>query len=78
MEEQNILPTIIVFGGANLSNKRSIENRIEIAKKFLTKDPNSSDLERELTRLKNLQSISNYYDSAREFAKIVSRQNQKT
>ena len=77
LEEQNILSTIIVFGGANLSDKSSIENRIEIAKNSLTKDPRSSNLERELTRLKNLQSISHYYDSAREFAKIVSRQNQK-
>ena len=77
LEEQNILSTIIVFGGASLTDKRSINNRIELAKNSLTKDPSSSDLQREITRLKNLQSISHYYDSAREFAKIVSRQNQK-
>ena len=77
LEEQKILSTIIVFGGANLSDKSSIENRIEIAKNSLSKNPRSSSLERELARLKNLQSISHYYDSAREFAKIVSRQNQK-
>jgi len=77
LEEQNILSTIIVFGGASLTDKSSIEHRLELAKNSLTKDPSSSDLQRELTRLKNLQSISHYYDSAREFAKIVSRQNQK-
>ena len=77
LEEQNILSTIIVFGGASLSDKSSVDHRIELAKNSLTKDPSSSNLERELTRLKNLQSISHYYDSAREFAKIVSRQNQK-
>ena len=77
LEEQNILSTIIVFGGANLSDKSSIDHRLELAKNSLTKDPSSSNLEREITRLKNLQSISHYYDSAREFAKIVSRQNQK-
>ena len=77
LEEQNILSTIIVFGGANLSDKSSIAHRIELAKNSLTKDPSSSNLQREITRLKNLQSISHYYDSAREFAKIVSRQNQK-
>ena len=32
LEEQNILSTIIVFGGANPSEKRSIDHRIEIAK----------------------------------------------
>ena len=77
LEDHNILSTIIVFGGASLSDKSSIDHRIELAKNSLTKDPSSSNLERELTRLKNLQSISHYYDSAREFAKIVSRQNQK-
>ena len=77
LEEQNILSTIIVFGGASLTDKSSIDHRLELAKNSLTKDPSSSDLQREITRLKNLQSISHYYDSAREFAKIVSRQNQK-
>ena len=77
LEEQNILSTIIVFGGASLSDKSSIDHRIELVKNSLTKVPSSSNLDRELTRLKNLQSISHYYDSAREFAKIVSRQNQK-
>ena len=77
LEEQNILSTIIVFGGASLSDKSSIDHRIELAKNSHTKDPSSSNLKRELTRLKNLQSISHYYDSAREFAKIVSRENQK-
>ena len=77
LEAQNILSTIIVFGSANLSDKNSIEHKLEIAKNSLTKNPNSSILEREITRLSNLKSISHYYDSAREFAKIVSRQNQK-
>ena len=77
LEEQNILSTIIVFGGASLTDKSSIDYRLVLAKNSLTKDRSSSNLQREVTRLKNLQSISHYYDSAREFAKIVSRQNQK-
>ena len=78
LEEHNIISTIIVFGGANLSDKSSIEKKIEIAKNSLRTDPSSVNLKRELTRLKNLNSISHFYDSAREFAKIVSTQNQKT
>jgi len=78
LEAHKILSTIIVFGGANLSNKRSLEKRIEKAKKSLNKDLDSNNLKRELRRLENLLSISHYYDSAREFAKIVSKQNQKT
>jgi len=78
LEEQNVISTIIVFGGANLSEKSSIENKIEITKNSLNTNPSSTNLKRQLTRLKNLHSISHYYDSAREFAKIVSTQNQKT
>ena len=77
LDEQNVMSTIIVFGGANLSEKSCIENKIEITKKSLNTNPNSNNLKRELIRLKNLHSISHYYASAREFAKIVSTQNQK-
>ena len=78
LEEKNILSTIIVFGGANLSDKASIASRLKSAEEYLKKDPSSTELSREIKRIKNLHSISHYYDSAREFAKIVSKQNQKT
>ena len=77
LEEQKILSTIIVFGGASLSDKSSIDHRIELAKNSLTKDPSSSNLKRELTRLKNLQSISHYYDSARESSRRLSPEKTK-
>ena len=78
LEEQNILSTIIVFGGANLSDKASIDKKIKMTENSIKKDISSKYLLREINRLKNLQTISHYYDSAREFAYIVSRQNQKT
>ena len=78
LEKQNILSTIIVFGGANLADKHTMEGKIEMTKNSLSKDPSSSNLKRELTRFKNLHSISHFYDSAREFANIVSIQNQQT
>ena len=77
LEEQNILSTIIVFGGANLSEKATLDRKIEIAENSLNKKPTSNDISREIIRLKNLRSMSHYYDSAREFARIVSRQSQK-
>ena len=51
LEEQNILSTIIVFGGASLTDKSSIENRLELAKNSLTKDPSSSDLQLSLIHI---------------------------
>ncbi len=77
LDEQTILSTIIVFGGANLSEKATINNELKIAKNSLRDKPSSTYLTRKIERLKNLQSISHYYDSAREFANIVSKQNQK-
>ena len=44
LEEQNILSTIIVFGGTNLSDKSSLEHRIEITKNSLAKDSSSINL----------------------------------
>jgi len=43
LEEQNILSTIIVFGGASLTDKSSIDHRLALAKNSLTKDPSSSE-----------------------------------
>ena len=77
LEKHNILSTIIVFGGANLAEKDTIDKKLNAAEDSLSKDPSSIDLSREIKRLKNLRSMSHYYDSAREFAKIVSSQNQK-
>tara|TARA_Y100001968_G_scaffold52328_1_gene43244 strand:- start:435 stop:650 length:216 start_codon:yes stop_codon:yes gene_type:complete len=60
LEEQNILSTNIVFGGANHSDEASIDNKIVIADNSVKKDPTSTYLTREKIRLKNLKSISHY------------------
>ncbi len=78
LDEENILSTIIVFGGANLSEKDRISRQMEIAENSFLEKPTSKIRKRKLERLKNLNSISHYYDSAREFARIVSRKNQIT
>ena len=77
LNENSILSTIIVFGGANINEKIHIDKELEIKEQLLIKNPNSQDLLREITRLKNLRKMSHYYDSARELSKIVSRNSQK-
>ena len=76
-DQHKILSTIIVFGGANLFEKAAIDKKLEKAVNTFKTDPKSTELSREITRLNNLRSMSHYYDSAREFANIVSKQNQK-
>ncbi len=78
LEEQNILSTIIVFGGSNLSETDHISRQLELAENLHLKNPKSEIHKRDIERLKNLDSISHYYDSAREFARMVSRKNQVT
>jgi len=76
-ENENILSTIIVFGGVHIREKISSKRRLEEAKNLLNKNPNSNKLKRNLEICENLYSISHYYDSAREFSKLVSLENQK-
>ena len=70
LEKENILSTIIVFGGANISDKFSLKEKLEKVIKKLSKNPKSNQLKREKDRLERLSSMSHYYDSAREFLSL--------
>ncbi len=76
LEKEKILSTIIVFGGAKVLDKVSSKQKLEKASEHLKENPSSSKLKREKDRLDKLYSMSHYYDSAREFSRIVSRENQ--
>ncbi|WP_320674027.1 LOG family protein [Prochlorococcus sp. MIT 1341] len=76
LEKEKIISTIIVFGGANISDKLSTKRKLEEASKILKENPDSSQLKRKKDRLEKLYSMAHYYDSAREFSRIISRENQ--
>ncbi len=76
LEKENILSTVIVFGGANIVDKLSAKQKLDEANRLLQKHPKSNHLHRRVNRLNKLYSMSNYYDSAREFSRIVSSENQ--
>ncbi len=76
LEKEEIISTIIVFGGSNITDKVSVKKKLEKTLRELEKAPRSTLLKRERDRLKILNSMSHYYDSAREFSRIVSRKNQ--
>ena len=76
LEEQNIISTIIVFGGAKIVEEVSAQIKIDKVEKLLKKQPKSIDLKSKLKKLKNLLSMSHYYESAKEFSKIASANNQ--
>jgi len=76
LEENKILSTIIIFGGASIAEESKTKEKIDDIKKLIKKNPSSVLLKRNLNRLENLLSMSHYYQSAREFSKIASINNQ--
>tara|TARA_B100000965_G_scaffold347213_1_gene319176 strand:+ start:628 stop:1512 length:885 start_codon:yes stop_codon:yes gene_type:complete len=76
LEEQNIISTIIVFGGAKIVEDLSAHSKIDEVKSLLEKHPKSIILKNKLDKLKNLLSMSHYYESAKEFSKLASINNQ--
>jgi hypothetical protein len=76
LEENKILSTIIIFGGASIAEKSKTKEKIDNLKKLIKKNPSSILLKRNLNRLENLLTMSHYYQSAREFSKLASIDNQ--
>jgi hypothetical protein len=54
LEEQNIISTIIVFGGAKIVEESSAQSKIDEVKNLLEKCPQSIKLKNKFNKLKNL------------------------
>jgi len=76
LEKQKIISTIIVFGGAKIIEESSAQIKVDEVKNLLEKFPRSIELKNKLKKLKNLLSLSHYYNSAKEFSKLASVNNQ--
>ena len=76
INKENILSTVIVFGGVNISENITAKRKLDEAAILLKQDPESEENKRNFKRLKNLVSMSYFYDSARKFAKLVSLESQ--
>ena len=76
LEENKILSTIIIFGGASIAEESKTKEKIDDIKKLIKKNRSSVLLKRNLNRLENLLSMSHYYQSAMEFSKLASISNQ--
>ena len=76
LEENKVLSTIIIFGGASIAEESKTKEKIDDIKKLIKKNPSSVLLKRNLNRLENLLLMSHYYQSAREFSKLASINNQ--
>jgi len=76
LEEHKIFSTIIIFGGSSITEESNTKKRIKNKEELIKKKPKSIALKRNLNRLENLLLMSHYYQSAREFSKLASINNQ--
>jgi uncharacterized protein (TIGR00730 family) len=82
--EDNITSTVIVFGGTQIVERAAAERRLSEARRALARAQNAdggpatatTHLARELKRAEHLLAHCHYYDEAREFARLVSIDNQ--
>jgi len=72
IEKENIISTVIVFGGVHISEEITSKRRLDDAEKLLLSNPESKSLKINFERLKNLHSFSHYYSEARELSKLIS------
>jgi uncharacterized protein (TIGR00730 family) len=80
-EADAITSTVIVFGGTQIVERPAAERRLSDARRALSRAEGATPevrarLERELRRSERLHSYCRYYDAAREFARLVSVDNQ--
>ena len=75
-QEHRIYSTVIVFGGTQIVERGAAQRRLTEARRAAQGNPDSPRLKRDVERAEKLLSRSHYYDAAREFARLVSIDNQ--
>jgi len=76
LQADNIESTVIVFGGTQIVERHAAERRLSEARRAAQAAPGNRRLNREIERSTRLLEFCRYYDDAREFARIVSIDNQ--
>ncbi len=77
LSEHNIQSTIVVFGGTRIVEKRKAAAKVARLEKKLKANPKNDKIKKQLKIARSILSKSDFYDEAREFASIVSRQSQR-
>jgi len=76
LQADKIESTVIVFGGTQIVERTAAERRLSEARRVLQAAPGDAKAKRDVERCVRLIEFSRYYDDAREFARIVSIDNQ--
>lgn len=73
-----IVSTIVVFGSTRIADPKETRHLLELAQAALADTPDDPRRQRAVSRAERIDSISHFYDLAREFARIVSEASLKT
>jgi hypothetical protein len=72
LREQNVVSTIVVFGGTQVVEPAEAAERLERARAALSQSPDSEAAQRAAARAERIAGKAHFYDDAREFARIAS------
>lgn len=75
-QEHRIHSTVIIFGGTQIVERGAAMRRLSEAKRAAASTPDDPRRKRDVARAEKLLQRSHYYDKAREFARLVSIDNQ--
>ena len=76
LQKDKIESTVIVFGGTQIVDRKAAERRLSEARRAAQAAPGDRKCARDVERSQRLLEMAWYYDAAREFARIVSIDNQ--
>ncbi|UCD64483.1 MAG: TIGR00730 family Rossman fold protein, partial [Candidatus Zixiibacteriota bacterium] len=74
--KQNIVSTIVVFGGTRIVEPSQARRQVKSLENRLARKPGDRELKRKLATARSVLTKSAYYDEAREFARLVSSEEQ--
>jgi uncharacterized protein (TIGR00730 family) len=72
--DHRILSTIVVFGGTRIVERRQASRRVARLERQLAKKPKDRQLKKKLRIARSLLAKCDFYDEARRFSQIVSRE----
>jgi uncharacterized protein (TIGR00730 family) len=78
LRENNVQSTIVVFGSSRTLPPEAAHKQLDTLETRLSKTPGDADLENQVKRARKQLYYSRYYEEARKFARIVSREFTKT
>jgi len=75
--KHRIFSTIVVFGGTRLVERKEAEKRVRSLERKLARNPDDAVLQRKLRIATSILKKAPYYEEARRFGQIVSREGQR-